>query len=154
MGFSHSETLGILLDDPLISSDKEQKETLVPEIRTQPLTLEAARNIHNDTERLFAIALASIPHLEVYYEPHTISSNGSGKTKPDFLIYNTRNPNARPTYLEVTNSRSLGGRRKQTQRDAMAAWQEEHPEVRYFQFPRKVAKRIQKGLEKKNIRLR
>lgn len=85
-----------------------------------PLSLEDAARLQNTGERIFAIAVCSIPHLLVYLEPDTFRSNGSGSTTPDFLVINTRRsgiPN-NGTYVEVTTG-SAEHPRKQRQRKVM-----------------------------------
>lgn len=113
-----------------------------PKFKKEPLTLEKASEIENWSERIFAIALCQIPHLEVYHEPHRVA-NGKGVTLPDFLVRNTKNPKASDVYLEVTGTRGLNGNRKKKQRQVMRLAQEQWgPGVKYFQFQREVVDRI------------
>lgn len=106
------------------------------------LTLEQAREIQNWSERIFAIALCSIPHLEVFHEPHAVT-NKSGKTVPDFLVRNTRRgQHASDIYFEVTGAKDLGGHRKKKQKRVMTREATDRKKTKYFQLPREVLQKI------------
>lgn len=106
------------------------------------LTLKEAREIQNWSERIFAIALCSTPHLEVYHEPYSVT-NKSGKTVPDFLVRNThRREFASDIYFEVTGAKDLGGHRKKKQKRVMNREAIDRKKTKYFQLPREVLQKI------------
>lgn len=69
--------------------------------RRRPLTPAEAEAIANPTESLFALVLTSIRHLRVHHQPKPIET-AAGNTQPDFFVKNSRNPNSKGVYVEVT----------------------------------------------------
>lgn len=110
--------------------------------KKKPLTLDEAEKLENWSERIFAIAVCSIPHLEVIHEPQRIG-NPQGVTVPDFLIRNKkRGKHASDIYIEVTGAKDLNGKRKQKQNRVMKYKAARENGTRYFQLPRKTLEKI------------
>lgn len=108
----------------------------------EPLTLAEAEQLKNWSERIFAIAVCSIPHLEVYHEPRRVA-NKQGATLPDFLIRNKRRgQNATDIYIEVTGAKELTGYNKRKQKRVMVTEGRNKRMVRYLQLPRKIIEQI------------
>lgn len=108
------------------------------------LTLSEAHKIRNSSERVFAIAVLSIPHLTVCREPAMFELNGE-KTLPDFLVINQKS--GEKVYVEVTwISKSQAPHRKKIQRDVM-----EGNGTHYVQLFGEEIDNIRNSLKRRNI---
>jgi hypothetical protein len=86
-------------------------------------SIEQARKIPILSEQLFALALLGIDGLEIFWNPGSIIVETFGVTNPDFFIRNTKNPQARGTYIEVTktNAEKFGTRKHKQQQILQAS---------------------------------
>lgn len=108
--------------------------------------MQDAQAIENWSERIFAIAVLSIPHLDVYWEPDEFK-NRKGVTLPDFRVVNTRQREPKMVYVEVTGDKKLTGGRKTKQRNVMKSEKTVDPSLRYTQLPRKLMTNIERRLK-------
>lgn len=106
------------------------------QLEKAPLTLAGARKIKNEHERNFAVAACLSPNLLVLHEPFDIT-NEHGTTLPDFLVINTRHPQPKHNFFEVTGNKTATGERKLKQGRVMSQAVRDNPNLRYYQFTRR-----------------
>lgn len=78
--------------------------------RDQESVQEFIKQIPHYYEQQFALILLSIPTLDVFYEPHRLTGmykDETRSTQPDFFVINTKNPQSKGVYIELTSVENI-----------------------------------------------